>query len=244
MTATATLIAHCGTTKVDREFLKRIPTPQATKTHQPLSHFQIVEALLEALSFRHIKAIRDEYAVSPDCMRMFGVLDLEASFNGCHFSIGIRNSNDKSLRLAMTAGFRVIVCDNLAFKGDFMPIFHKHSRKLELVDVISIGVDKIQRNFEPLKQQVQSWQHYELEDLDAKMIIYDAFVEGRLKAPRTLLPLVHKHYFEPSYDEFKPRTLWSLSNAFTSAFKQLKPIRQFQVTAKLSDFLELYRAPF
>ena len=42
----------------------------------------------------------------------------------------------------------------------------------------------------------------------------------------------------PQYEEFKARTLWSLSNAFTSAFKELEPIPQFKATAKLSGFLE------
>ena len=45
-------------------------------------------------------------------------------------------------------------------------------------------------------------------------------------------------YFEPKYEEFKPRTIWSLSNAFTSAFKELEPIPQFKATAKLGEFLE------
>jgi hypothetical protein len=49
---------------------------------------------------------------------------------------------------------------------------------------------------------------------------------------------VHELYFEPKYDEFRPRTIWSLSNAFTSAFKELDPIPQFKATAKLGEFLE------
>ena len=42
----------------------------------------------------------------------------------------------------------------------------------------------------------------------------------------------------PRHEEFQSRTLWSLSNAFTSAFKQLEPIPQFRATAKLAGFLE------
>ena len=49
---------------------------------------------------------------------------------------------------------------------------------------------------------------------------------------------MHDLYFEPKYEEFKPRTVWSLSNAFTSAFKELEPIPQFKATAKLGEFLE------
>jgi hypothetical protein len=32
------------------------------------------------------------------------VLDLETEMVGCRFSIGLRNSHDKSMRLAMTCG--------------------------------------------------------------------------------------------------------------------------------------------
>ena len=42
----------------------------------------------------------------------------------------------------------------------------------------------------------------------------------------------------PSLFFFRPRTIWSLSNASTSAFKELDPIPQFRATAKLGEFLE------
>ena len=67
--------------------------------------------------------------------------------------------------------------------------------------------------------------------------IYQAFVEGELDAPKHLARRVHDFYFEPQYDEFQPRTMWSLSNAFTSALKLLEPIPQLQATAKLAPFL-------
>jgi hypothetical protein len=54
---------------------------------------------------------------------------------------------------------------------------------------------------------------------------------------RSLLTEVHRLYFEPEYPEFSARTMWSLSNAFTSAFKKLDPVPQFKATAKLGGFL-------
>lgn len=50
--------------------------------------------------------------------------------------------------------------------------------------------------------------------------------------------MVHDLYFEPKYEEFRSRPIWSLSNAFTSAFKQLDPIPQFKTTARLGELLE------
>lgn len=231
-----TLIAHCGTRKITREELALIPAPEGTRTHQPLAHHLIVEALTEALSFRHIAAVREEYAVSPDGGRMFGVLDLNAEWSGVRFSVGLRNSNDKSMRLGMTIGYRVTVCDNMMFKGDFTPVLYKHTRKLDLLDVISVGVDRMQRSFTPLRTQIQNWQGYVVTDEQAKLLIYRAFLEDRF--PRAIMGEVHRCYFAPEYEEFKPRTLWSLSNAFTSAFKLLKPMRQFTATAKLGQYLE------
>jgi hypothetical protein len=64
-------------------------------------------------------------------------------------------------------------------------------------------------------------------------------VEGKLDAPKHLARCVHDAYFNPQVEEFAPRTVWSLSNAFTSAFKDLDPIPQFKTTAKLASFLEL-----
>jgi hypothetical protein len=117
-------------------------------------------------------------------MKAFGVLDLETEMAGCRFSIGLRNSHDKSMRLAMTCGYRVFVCSNMAFAGDFTPVLAKHSKSFSLIDCISVGVDRMQRNFEPMRKQVEAWQKSELTDVTAKVVIYEAFVEGRLEAPK------------------------------------------------------------
>jgi hypothetical protein len=129
----------------------------------------------------------EEYAVSPDGMKMFGVLDLETQMDGCRFSI---------------------------------------------------GVDRMQRNFDPMRQQVERWRAQQLSEQEAKLTIYRAFIEGDLDVPKHLARRVHELYFNPPYVEFEPRTMWSLSNAFTSAFKELDPIPQFKATAKLGGFLE------
>jgi hypothetical protein len=72
----------------------------------------------------------------------------------------------------------------------------------------------------------------------AKVVIYEVFVEGKLEAPKHLARAVHDLSFERKYKEFRSRTIWNLSNAFTSAFKELDPIPQFRATAKLGEFLE------
>jgi hypothetical protein len=62
-----------------------------------------------------------------------------------------------------------------------------------------------------MKQQVETWRQTKRSTVTAKMIIYQAFVEGELEVPRNLARRVHDLYFSPQYPEFEPRTLWSLS---------------------------------
>src|SRR2546421_10666150 len=110
-------------------------------------------------------------------MKMFGIMELETQFEGCRFAIGIRNAHDKSMRLAMTGGYRVFVCENMAFNGDFEPVLAKHRKNLRLFDALSIGVDNIQRNFDPMVQAVDRWRGLQLTDVSAKLLIYRAFIE-------------------------------------------------------------------
>jgi len=52
---------------------------------------------------------------------------------------------------------------------------------------------------------------------------------------------VHELDFQPVHEEFQARTMGSLSNAFTSAFKELEPIPRYKATAKLAGFLQSVR---
>ena len=140
------------------------------------------------------------------------------------------------MRLGMVAGFRVFCCDNMALSGDFKPLLAKHSKNFDLIESVSLGVDRIQRGFEPLRKAIEFKRGYHIKPMDAQALIYRAFMVQ--KFPMKLMKQVHKEFFiKPSYDEFKPQTLWSLENAFTTSFKQLLPVKQYEATAKLGKFL-------
>jgi hypothetical protein len=130
-----------------------VPTPPATATHVPIPHLAVVEGLVDTLSRCQIGVVGEEYAVSRDGMEMFGVIDLEG-FDGCRFAIGIRNANNKRFRLSCTVGLRVFVCLTRVPGGlYYSPVLAKHSKHFSLEDSLSIGVDRMQRNFEPMRRQ-------------------------------------------------------------------------------------------
>ncbi len=231
------LMLHRGSGLVGRQELLTLPTPEPTDTHRPIPHSRVVEALVESLAYRQIDIVKDEYALSPDGMRLFGYLTLSLEYSGIRLALGVRNSHDKSFSLGITVGYRVFVCDNLAFHGDFVPVARKHTKHLDIMEVVSGAVDKAQRHFEPMKVRVDAWRGFSLPDGRAKELIYNAFIAGDLDAPKHIARRVHDHYFHPAHAEFEPRTLWSLSNAFTESFKRLEPIPRFRATAALGTYL-------
>jgi hypothetical protein len=46
---------------------------------------------------------------------------------------------------------------SLGRTGAFTLVLAKHTKHLSLVDILSVGVDRMQRNFEPMRRQVEAW---------------------------------------------------------------------------------------
>jgi len=59
------------------------------------------------------------------------------------------------MRLALTVGYSVFVCDNMAFNGDFEPLLAKHTKNFNLLRSLSAGIDDMQRNFAPMVAAVE-----------------------------------------------------------------------------------------
>ena len=81
------LIAHAGAQLMTRDQLVQVVTPEPTPTFKPIRHSELVDEVHNALIRRQLNVIREEYAVTPDGMRLFGILDLTTSAADFRFSI-------------------------------------------------------------------------------------------------------------------------------------------------------------
>jgi hypothetical protein len=64
----------------------------------------------------------------------------------------------------------------------------KTLKLFSLIDCISVAVDRMQRNFEPMRKQVEAWQKSELTDVTAKVVIYEVFVGRQAGSTETSRP--------------------------------------------------------
>src|SRR5437867_11164977 len=74
----------------------------------------------------------------------------------------------------------------MAFSGGCTPVLAKHTKHLSLVHILSFGLERMQRNFEPMRKPVEAWKRTRLRDEIARLVIYRAFADGELDVPKDL----------------------------------------------------------
>lgn len=115
----------------------------------------------------------------------------------------IRDRSSQRKQQALPAGLHGRPASNscaiiLLFAENYTPVLAKHSRHFLLEDALSIGVDRMQRNFDPMRLQVERWRARQLSTEAATFPIYKAFIEGDLDVPKRLARRVHDLYFNRS----------------------------------------------
>lgn len=234
------LVTHCGARQVTRTELDQVEAPSPTATWYPVKHSQVLDMTTEALDQFGFRIKEARHALTRHNARMFSILDLDTPLaTGVHLSVGIRNSLDKSLPLGFCAGSRVFVCDNLAFHSDLM-VHHKHTKNgsQRFLEAIVTAVQSLSQFRQTEAKRIETFRTTDLDDTQAESLILRAY-EREVISHRHL-PRVIQEWREPSYEDFKPRTVWSLFNAFTTALSpraQTNPQDFTDRTMKLQTLL-------
>lgn len=231
----ANLVVHAGGWNATEEEVNAVPVPEHTKTYTPIPHGRLIEQLQSILPRQGMKLERLQLALSNKGERLFGVADV---VNGTGqpdwgIAIGFRNSYDRSFALNMCAGSRVFVCDNLAFHGE-VTMRHRHVGMLdaELPSLVSDLVHGVAVFKGEVAAQVDALKGAELDDRGAHDLVCRSIRAGVF--PARAIPLVLDEWHEPKHEEFRPRTAWSLFNAFTEAAKVRTPELQMRSTLSLN----------
>lgn len=220
MVATSSLVLHRGAQTVNVEQLATYKAPPPEGRWYPVAHSRVVETVKATLRDSGYEIRKEQYGVMRDGSRFFGTLDLATPLTeGVSLSVGIRNSVDKSFPLGFAAGSRVFVCDNLAFRSELL-VRRKHTLhgERDFVRHIAGAVGGLQSFKEAEAERIRRFAMTELTADQADAFILRAYERGILGAHQ-LAGVIHA-WRNPSHDDFQPRTVWSLFNAFTSGMKK------------------------
>lgn len=208
---------------VDRHALALIPTPEPTRTWQPVSHIQVVDSVDHAIR-RHGWRIRGEqYGLARDQQKMFGVITLEHSASvEWTRTIGIRNSHDKSLCVGITAGVNVLVCSNLAFGGTTV-LQRRHTSGIDLNGLVEDVVTCLEDNYLTLECSLDRLRDVRLNHDQARAILVQA-AEINAIPSCDILP-IFREFQEPRHEDFNEPSCWTLLNACTELAHKYSPAR-------------------
>ena len=126
----------------------------------------------------------------------------------------------------------------------------KHTTGLELVGEVDRGLDRTFHSYRYLVQLVDQLRNTELSDTEAKVLLYDLALDGRVIAPDQL-GKVHGWYFSPEemasaedrergFSDVEPRNAWAVANAVTRVARGWCAARQQECGIALSSYLARY----
>lgn len=233
------LMLHAGAEVIDIDRLRQLPTPEATKTHVPIAHSAVVDMVKYSLGFYGHEITAEDYGVTPDGARFFGVLSLDSPYGDYTDTVGLRNSHDKTFPIGISFGSRVFVCDNLAFSGDVV-IRRKHTThaKRDLPGIVAEVVEPLMEQRAQQQAQFDRYQATALRDADVDHLIMQLYRRGAITV--TKIADVLAYYENPPFD-WGDRTAWRLFNAATYALSG-RVVENPKATTELHGILEAIAA--
>jgi len=229
------LVVHRGGWEATKADLASVPVPDPTESYHPVPYNRFVEEIELHVPRFGLKVESEAFALARDGAQMFGVLTCTNGRDAGDYAlaIGARSSYDRSLAVGLTSGVRVWVCDNLAFSGE-VTMNRKHTvhvfrdlpgliyRMLSQVTVLKARTDEEIAGMKVLPVSEERAHHLMVEAVRASVL------------PASRLPKVIEAWEEPRHEEFRPRTAWSLFNAFTEVQKGASPRAQMEGSLRLT----------
>lgn len=230
-----TLVLHAGAEAIDFDGLRAIATPEPTATHYPLPHHDLVNMVTYALNYLGHEVEKQEFGVTPDGMKFYGVLTLKSDWNGYTDIVGLSNSHNKTVPVSLGFGSATFVCDNTAFVAQsVMKRRHTPNSKRALPGMIMEMVEPLRDKRVAQNNQFERYKALAMQDDDADRLMMQMYRRGIINCSR--IADVLEQWENPTCD-YGPKTAYRLFNGVTWTLKP-KVMEQPQLTRDLHELID------
>ena len=240
------LILHCGANEASRDDVFNTPTPEGTDTHFPIPHGRLLETVQRHVESAGYAIGSEEYGMLRDGAQMFGVwtlVDDRFGLDDYQLTIGLRNSHDKQFPAGMAVGSRVFVCDNLAFSAEIV-IARKHTKYImrDLDKMVADAAGQITEARVTQDRRIAAYKDAHLDD----RLVHDFLIRSvdAQVIPNRDIANVLGQWRTPNHSDFRPRTAWSLFNAYTETMKGTNPRDLTPRTRRLHGMMDALTGAF
>jgi len=225
--------------KVTKNELMAIPTPVGTDTWRPMRHVSIIDKIEEQLEEIGLPVVHQTFEIVGDKgEQLFASFILDQQKDGIRWSVGMRNSHNKSFALGITAGTYVIVCSNMVFSGEFIEL-RRHTKGLtnnELNEMINKAVAGIITKIEAQVDWQLQLKERTVNEKEMKVLTFDAISDG------IILPSKFAEFTECLQIErnLNGDCLYSFHGGVTRSLREANLFAINYRTNKLHNFIDNY----
>lgn len=201
-----------------------LPTPEPMGSrHRPVPFYDYVqEVRQQVLNSTALTLSGEDYAVSKNNSRLFGVLELGSpASTDWRFLIGLRGSHDQSIGRGLVAGSRIMVCSNLCFSGDLLRFSTKQTTNVlhRLPDLIGHAVEQVPANIQVIQRREDIYRSTKIRERWGDALLVELYRRGALSGAQ--LAVAADEWHAPTFEAHAEdgHSVWRLYNACTQAIK-------------------------
>lgn len=215
-------------TLVSRGMMANMITPPPMgRFHSPYPFAQYVDDVELALHNSGIRIDGEEYAVTNDGQRMFGIMEISAlegdliTADDWKLTLGLRGSHDQRIPRGLVLGTQVMVCSNLCFHGNVAQFATKQTTGISarLPELIRGAVQRIPEMATEQEAKFDRMRNHGFAANKGDNVLVDIYRAGGFSSPQLTRAIDQWH--EPDHDEHAAQgfSAWRLFNAATEALK-------------------------
>lgn len=216
--------------------------PARTSSYTPIPHRTFLELLRYRLNERGFVINSQRMFSNETGSKLIGFYDVHnrrdeiLPESDMTMSIGFRNSYDKSMRVGLAAGGKVIICENGVIMGDMLLYVKKHTGSVdeEVSEKMDELINGLESSYAKLNVEVNIFKNYEITRTQKAELLGRIYFEEELLTPHQLS--IVKREFKQS-EHFKGNTLWDLYNNITESLKFSHPLTLIDDHILLHSFM-------
>lgn len=222
--------------------------PARTNTYTPVPHQDIdtyVKSLTKELGFC---VVDQEFRVNGKGNVAIGLytLDRDCEERGMQFRFAWRNSYDKSRKLTIASGVRILVCSNGAFWGDNSNLSRKHQGELDMEfrDVVEREMLLADRRLNEGKAYEREWSENRLTKKQWTAMFGEVIMANKIITPTMLNPLREDLRHGPfRVERDGSHTRWGMYMNITHALKNVHPGEYIRLQKDAHTAMSIIRTP-
>ena len=227
----------------DYDVLKNLKFDPQGPRHVPVPHDYAIEFFKNSLSEHNIEIVRERAVLSPDTMKLMYIADVRPNGkveDGFIFSIGFINNNDRTRAFTGLAGTTIYVNNAQWYVSDnSFKTRHTTTVRDMLAERSAYIINWFNEYYQNQSGIIEKMKQTNITDSEVGGLIL-RYIREKYILSSTNIKRIVDEWDKPRYEEFKPRTLWSLQNACSEVFKKIKsPMFRLQAMEVFTEHFKL-----